>query len=404
MNKIDIHIDFNPNDHYKMGTLTHVDGEIYFKYDQNFLKRNINPSPFKIQFNDNIQKCPKIPFDNLFGVFNDSLPDAWGKLIVDRHLLSDNNNPDLFSPLQRLSLVGIDGLGALTYHPSQDNLQTSNTLIKLNDYAQQAVKLLAGKETKISNEFYRLTGTSGGARPKIQVVFNTTNFEIKAANNFENNDESFWIIKFPSIYDLPDIAQIEYAYYLMAKDAKINMSECRLFEGEKGEKYFGTKRFDRIGNQKLHFHSLAGLLHDDFKKSSLDYGHIIDAVVHLEKNKSSIEKVMRLAIFNVLTFNQDDHSKNFSFLMDNKGFWEFSPAYDLTFSPHVYGFQTTSVASIQQNITLKDFEKLAQHFSFRNTLNIWNEIKSIVCEWERYAKLAGVTDSSIQRIKSHLKV
>ena len=163
-----------------------------------------------------------------------------------------------------------------------------------------------------------------------------------------------------------------------------------------------TKIF--IGNQKLHLHSLAGLLHDDFRKSSLDYGHIIDAVVHLEKNKNSIEKVMRLAIFNVLTFNQDDHSKNFSFLMDDKGSWEFAPAYDLTFSPHVYGFQTTSVATNHQNITLKDFEKLAQHFSFSSTLKIWNEIKSVVSQWGHYAKLAGVTDSSIQRIQSHLKI
>lgn len=404
MNKIDVFIDFNTQNNHKLGTLTDVDGEIYFKYDQNFLKKNINPSPFKLQFNESIQKCPKIPFDNLFGVFNDSLPDAWGKLIVDRHLLSLNKNPDLLSPLQRLSIVGVDGIGALTYHPYQDTLKTRNNSIQLDDYARQAVKILAGKNTKISDEFYRLTGTSGGARPKIQVVYNASNSEIKAGNNCENRDESFWIIKFPSIYDLPDIAQIEYAYYLMAKDAGITMAECKLFEGIKGEKYFGTKRFDRIGNQKLHLHSLAGLLHDDFRKSSLDYGHIIDAVVHLENNKNSMEKVMRLAIFNVLSYNQDDHSKNFSFLMDHAGNWEFSPAYDLTFSPHLYGFQNTSVASNHKKITLKDFEKLAQHFSFKGTLNIWNQIKSVISEWEHYAKLTGVSFSSIKRIQSHLKI
>lgn len=303
-----------------------------------------------------------------------------------------------------MSIVGKNGLGALTYHPDEEMKKDQSLSQGLSEYAEKALQILAGKNADISDEFYSLTGTSGGARPKIQVIYNKVTGQLRSGNKCKNENESFWIIKFPSTHDLPDIAQIEYAYYLMAKDAGIEMADSKLFDGKKGKKFFATKRFDRSGNNKLHLHSVAGLLHDDFRKSTLDYGHIMDAVIRLEKNKQSLEKVMRLAMFNVLTSNQDDHSKNFSFIMDHNGYWRFSPAYDLTFSPNVYGFQTTSIASKNKDITLDNFESLGNHFNFSETSKIWNEVRSVVSEWKHYSKMAGVTEVSRKRISEYLKV
>lgn len=402
MKKIEVNIMFDGINKEKVGSLSLLENDIYFKYDKGFIKKKLNLSPFKLKLDESIQKCPSNPFDKLFGLFNDSLPDGWGKLIVDRYLIEQNKNPDNYTQLSRLSIVGKNGLGALTYHPTEEVTKSQNLSIGLTAYAEQAIQLLSGKNAKISDEFYSLTGTSGGARPKIQVIYNKENEALRTGHACENENEAFWLIKFPSTYDLPDIAQIEYAYYLMAKDAGIEIADSKLFEGKKGKRFFGTQRFDRIGNNRIHLHSVAGLLHDDFRKSTLDYGHIIDASIRLNKNKKSVDKIMRLAIFNVLTANQDDHSKNFSFIMNANGEWEFSPAYDLTFSPNSYGFQTTSVASKNKNISYTDFESLSNHFDLQNTLKIWNQVRDVIQEWNYYAKRAGVTEISQKRIANHI--
>ncbi|MGM0479927.1 MAG: type II toxin-antitoxin system HipA family toxin [Bacteroidota bacterium] len=402
MERLEVNIQFDERHHERVGILTQVEGKVYFKYSKTFLQKKMNLSPFKLKFDDRIQMCPENPFDKLFGLFSDSLPDGWGKLVVDRYLISINKTPDDLTPLSRLSIVGQRGLGALTYQPTEHIENDENLSRGLSAYAEKSLQIIAGKNTEITDEFYSLTGTSGGARPKIQVIHDESSGTLRSGSKCKNKNESFWIVKFPSTHDFTDVSQIEYAYYLMAKDAGIKISESRLFGGDKNKKFFGTKRFDRKGNSRIHVHSLAGLLHDDFRKSTMDYGHIMDAVIRLEKNKQSLEKVMRLAMFNVLTANQDDHSKNFSFLMDKEGKWNFSPAYDLTFSPNLYGFQTMSVASNNKNISLADFQQLGNHFNFSTTSKIWKEVRAVIAEWDSYAKKAGVSEASRKRIKDYL--
>lgn len=401
--KLNISIQFEDSDVLRVGQLTSVAGKNYFKYDAEFIKTELNLSPVKLKFNDSIQPCPTVPFDNLFGIFNDSLPDGWGRLIVDRYLLSIQKSPDQIGALDRLSLVGKNGVGALIYQPADALVLSDKMPIELTEYAEKSIQILSGQNQEITDEFYRLTGTSGGARPKIQVIYDDQRDALRYGQDVKNENESHWIIKFPSTFDLPDAAQVEYAYYLMAKDAGIEMAPSKLFQGEKGRYFFGTKRFDRNENNRLHMHSFAGLVHDDFRLSTLDYGHLIDTALRLEKNKEVGEKIMRLAMFNVLTVNQDDHSKNFSFLMDKDGNWRFSPAYDLTFSPNIYGFQTTSVAGNNKNITLEDFQNLASHFNIENTSGIWNEVNSVIEEWGHYAKMAGVSGVTTSRIIEQLK-
>lgn len=139
-------------------------------------------------------------------------------------------------------------------------------------------------------------------------------------------------LKFPSSYDLPDIANIEYAYYKMALATGIKISECKLFRSTSGNSYFATKRFDRIHNNRLHLHSASGLLKDNFRFSNLDYGNIMDCAFHLENYVAAYSKVLRLAAFNIDSHNRNDHSKNIAFLMNSQGQWNLAPAFDLTFS------------------------------------------------------------------------
>jgi serine/threonine-protein kinase HipA len=189
----------------------------------------------------------------------------------------------------------------------------------------------------------------------------------------------------------------------MAKEAKIEMSECRLFTGKSGRSYFGTKRFDRIGNNRLHLHSVAGLLEDDFRMSMLDYGHILDCAFKLEKKISAYDKVFRLACFNVFAHNKDDHSKNFAFIMNEKGDWKFAPAFDLTFSSSSHGLHSTMVAGESKQPKTFHLLELANHFKIKNPEFIIEEVQKAISHWPNHAKKAGVSTTSINRISKALK-
>ena len=192
----------------------------------------------------------------------------------------------------------------------------------------------------------------------------------------------------------------------MAIDAGIEMSESQLFIGQSGKMYFGTKRFDRIGNSKLHLHSAAGMMHDNFRLSALDYGHLMDCAFALEKDVIAYEKILRLAAFNVFANNRDDHSKNFSFLMDAKGSWRVAPAYDLTFSYSGHGMHSTMVAGESANPTTKHLMALSDYFKIKNATAIIDEVQNTVNNWAAYAETYGVSDESkksIQKVISRKK-
>lgn len=388
----------------KVGTLLEDQNRIFFKYDNLFLQNGISLSPFKLNWANEIQEGPAQPFDGLHGLFSDSLPDAWGRLLLDRFLQTKENFSQELSILDRLAYVGVNGSGALEYKPAIDNeFIPAASLINLNTYAESATEVLNQDNTQLISDFYSLAGTSGGARPKVEVGYNRhtgvfTNDKIFPSKEFEP-----WIIKFPSRFDPPDIAQIEFAYHKMALECGIEMEECKLFDTEKKNDYFfGTKRFDRKNGDKIHTHSLSGLLHDNFQQSTMDYGHILDAVLKLTKNRDSINQVFKLAVFNVFTFNQDDHSKNFSLLMNKEKEWKFAPAYDLTFSPSVYNFHSTSIAGVSSNVNSVHLLKLADYFEIGAPEQIIRAVKKVVAAWPDYASNAKVSKLSANRIKLKL--
>jgi serine/threonine-protein kinase HipA len=390
-------------DEIPVGELLLVDKSIFFRFDSSFKKRKIELSPFKLKLNSETKKGNTTPFDGLFGVFADSLPDGWGRLLVDRALAAKGIDSNDFSMLDRLALVGKNGPGALIYQPYFETEIETDALTELDQIAKATKSILEGESSEIIDELFVLGGSSGGARPKINVGFHSKKKHLISGAETLPKGYEHWIIKFPSTFDPKDIANIEFAYYLMAKEAKIEMSECRLFTGKSGRSYFGTKRFDRIGNNRLHLHSVAGLLEDDFRMSMLDYGHILDCAFKLEKKISAYDKVFRLACFNVFAHNKDDHSKNFAFIMNEKGDWKFAPAFDLTFSSSSHGLHSTMVAGESKQPTTFHLLELANHFKIKNPEFIIEEVQKAISHCPNHAKKAGVSTTSINRISKALK-
>ncbi len=388
---------------HDVGELVLSEQKIYFRYHSDFLQTKLNLSPINLPFNGEINTPGKDPFDGLFGVFNDSLPDGWGQLLLDRTLSSKGINIAQITPLDRLAYVGSHGVGALTYKPEIVNDSHLSRKLKLDFIGEEMSHILKGSSSEIIEELFMLGGSSGGARPKIFANYNpATNTITQGIDKLQDGFED-WMIKFPSTSDNPEIARIEYSYHKMALQAGIEMSECKLFQGKSGKVYFGTKRFDRNQDKRLHVHTASGLMHDNFRASTMDYGHLMDAAFKLEKHVKAYEKVFRLAAFNVFAHNRDDHSKNFSFLMNANGQWIFAPAYDLTFSNSSYGIHSTMIAGESQNPGKKHLMRLAQHFGIRKGESILEEVQSAVAEWDRHAEDVGVGKDNIRKIKSSLE-
>ncbi len=292
-----------------------------FEYDKKFLVSGFSISPLYLPLKTGVFVAKQEPFNGLFGVFSDSLPDGWGKLLIDRLLQKHKIDPHGLTALDRLTIVGKNGMGALEYQPANTFFKGENS----NDIAY-----IAKEVQKVLNENYsghlellaEKEGSSGGARPKVSLKI--------------NGEE--WLIKFPGSMDPGDIGTIEYKYSIAAKACGIEMHETKLFDG----KYFGVKRFDRDGKRKVHMHSAAGLLHADFRLPSLDYLDLFKATLAITNDMGEVVKLYRQMVFNVITGNKDDHAKNFSYLcIHNK--WRLSPAYDLVPCPGFNGQHTTTI-------------------------------------------------------------
>lgn len=396
---INVFIKFS-GDEILVGKLILDNRLIHFKYDDDFLNLGINLSPFKLKYNNEIQVANPSFFNGIFGVFDDSLPDGWGMLLLNRSLEKEGLSLNDINILDQLAYIGETGKGALIYRPAIIAPQKFYDSIDL-DLLQTAMdEVYYGSSTEVIEELMSLGGSSGGARPKANVGYNPKTNELIHGYNTLPNGFSHWIIKFPNSEDPKDIANIEYAYYKMAQGAEITMSECKLLESANGLQIFATKRFDREGNNRIHMHSMAGLTNDNFRISNIDYGHIIDAAYRLEQTASARETILRLAAFNVYSHNRDDHSKNFSWLMNQSGEWTFAPAYDLTYSSSAIHEHSTRVSGEGANPGRKHLIELANEFSILRPEEIINQVQNSIAQWPNIAKECGVRKASINRIQT----
>lgn len=375
---------------------------VHFKYDDEFLTLGINISPFRLQYDNQIQTAKPDPFHGIFGVFDDSLPDGWGMLLLNRALEKRGLSLNDINILDQLAYIGDTGKGALIYRPAIEGNKSFSDVINIDKLKTAMDEVYYGSSWAVIEELMALGGASGGARPKANVGYNPTTNQLIHGQNILPKGFEHWIIKFPGSSDPKDIANIEYAYYKMAQAAKISMSECRLLKSPTSIKVFATKRFDRAGNHRLHMHSMAGLTHDNFRLSHIDYGNIMDVAYRLERIASAREKILRLAAFNIYSHNRDDHSKNFSWLMNEKGVWTLAPAYDLTYSSTSIDEHSTRVAGEGANPGRKDLIELATEFSINKPNEIINQVQEAIIQWPDIAQECGVSETSTIRIQNRL--
>lgn len=333
-----------------VGTLAKTpDRVVAFEYDSDWLNNGFSISPFSLPLIKKVFIPKYDPFGGLFGVFNDSLPDGWGRLLVDRLFLKNKINPNEIDNLNRLAVVQECGMGALTYKP-EHKFESENNISDYDILAQECSKILESQNSENLDELFKLGGSSGGARPKILTSIN-------------NED---WIIKFPSSSDPKNIGEKEYQYSLCAKDCGINMTETRLFPSKICSGYFGIKRFDRKNGKKVHMVSVSGLLETSHRLPNLDYNILMKLTLELTRNYQDIEQLFRLMCFNVFANNRDDHSKNFSFLFDDaKKEWHLSPAYDLTYSFSFNGEHATTINGEGKNPTLDNILTVAKNIGLK---------------------------------------
>ena len=349
----------------KVGTLAEdYNYRVAFQYDMNWISKGFSISPLSLPLTEKVYVPNLHPFDGVFGVFADSLPDGWGRLLVDRFLKEKGINPAEINTISRLAIVGDTGMGALSYKPNV-NLVKNMKYDDLDELCASCKAVLNSQYTSDLDLLFELGGSSGGARPKI-------------LTNYDNEE---WIIKFPSSYDSDNIGKMEFDYMNCAKDCGIIVPECRLFPSKKVEGYFGVKRFDRVGQKKIHMITASGLLETSHRLPNLDYNDLMKLTMILTDDFSEVEKMFRLMTFNVFAHNRDDHSKNFSFIFNESlGKWQLSPAYDLTYSSSIGGEHATTVNGKGKNPQVDDIISVGEQIGLSKDKcsQIVNEIKDKV--------------------------
>ncbi len=323
------------------------DSRIAFQYSSEWLHDGFSISPFSLPLKNDVfvpKDSSREIFRGLFGVFADSLPDAWGELLLDRHLASMGINSGDISVLERLAYAGASGMGALEYRPSRHSDFDMDPLgLNYDEIADECSKILSSRTSEQLDKLYNLAGSSGGTRPKILL----------------REDGREWIVKFPAKGDPLSCGKREYDYSLCAGRCGINMTETQLIKSDICEGYFKTERFDRIGNEKIFTITFAGLLEVDFRAPSCDYSTYMKLIRVLTKdNTYDLEQMYRIMCFNFIMHNRDDHTKNFSFTYTDDDSWRLAPAYDLTYSDTYFGEHTTSVNGKGKDISDEDLIKV----------------------------------------------
>jgi serine/threonine-protein kinase HipA len=322
-----------------------------FEYDKDFINSGIELSPLRMPLANNVYEFPSLagePFYGMPGLVADSLPDTFGNAVIEQWLMSQGKSLSDFTAIDRICYTGKRGMGALEYVPASLDSNDIDENINVREMVRFASDVLAGKESIILNAGDHLTysqlvqvgSSAGGARAKAVIAWNEETNEIRSGQMQLGPGFDYWLIKFDHVSkngdhgleDKPEYTLIEYAYYLMATSAGIEMNPCKMYELE-GDHHFMTKRFDRVNGSKLHMQSLGALAHISYQNPGV-CGYELAATYMKEIGiyYKDIEQFYRRMVFNCLAVNQDDHVKNVSYIMDRSGKWKLAPAYDITFS------------------------------------------------------------------------
>lgn len=404
-----------------------------FEYETGFSQSGIEIAPLTMPLSRQVYSFPELEkktFNGLPGLLADSLPDKFGNALIDAWLSSQGRLAKSFNPVERLRYMGKRGMGALEYAevigPENklskqlhiDKLVELASLI-LKDREKLQVSFSASQGHNAPGEILRVGTSAGGARAKAVIAWNPQTNEVRSGQVDVEQGFEHWLMKFDGVSgnrdkeldDPQGFGLIEYTYYQMARACGINMSECRLFT-ENSRQHFMTRRFDRnSAGEKIHMQSLCAMAHYDFNAAgAYSYEQAFQTIRRLRLPMQSIEEQFRRMAFNIIARNQDDHVKNIAFLMDKKGRWSLSPAFDMTYSYNPSGAWTAShqmsLNNKREGFILDDFKACAKVASMKRgrATTIVKEVHAVVSQWNNYAENNNVSSTLRDQIKQTLRL
>ncbi len=404
-----------------------------FQYVPEFLGSGIQLAPLTMPLREFPYEFPTLPrntFKGLPGLLVDSLPDKFGNAIIDAWLASEGRTAASFHPVERLCYVGTRGMGALEFEPSALGPPESRASIEVASLVRLVNKILEDRtglggafkgedDRKVIQDILRVGTSAGGARPKAILAWNPKTEEFRSGQVDVEPDFEHWIMKFDGVSNDPGMelaesqgyGRIEYAYHLMAVEAGIEMSPCRLHH-EGGRSHFMTKRFDRTARgRKLHMQSLGAIAHYDYKQpASYSYEQTIHVIKRLGLPREDLEQQVLRAVFNVVGRNHDDHVKNIAFLMNRKGEWRLSPAFDVSYSYAPTGEWTSrhqmSINGKRDDFNRSDLIALARAAGIKKApaKDMIGQVIEVIRRWPDFANNAGVDPKRIEQIKTAQRI
>lgn len=401
-----------------------------FEYTKEFCKTGIELSPLKMPLSENtVYEFPELrendyssTFCGLPGIFADSLPEKFGNTIMKTWLEENHIDFSDLNPVERLCYVGRRGMGALEYEPVLENRFEKDERIDFNELVDIARKVLLEQENKnevvhnqndLLEQLMKIGTSAGGAKAKAIIALKFKDgkpFQVFSGQGEPKKDLSYWIVKFSDVKNgehKSDLftGRLEYAYYLMAKNCGIDMMPSRIINDSNGTGHFITRRFDRDNGKKNHMATFCGLAHEDRNPPGMtSYEKLFDTARTLRLDYSEVEQLYSRMVFNILARNQDDHSKNHSFLLSQDGKWRISPAYDLCFSFN----KNSKWIAVQQmrcngkrdDFTLNDLLSCAEKADIKNPKEIIKNVATGLSTWRDCTKKAGFPDIEAEKIES----
>jgi serine/threonine-protein kinase HipA len=395
-----------------------VDTEVAsFEFESSFLTNKWDLSPLKMPIADAAKRVFSFPelrgtttFKALPGLLADVLPDKYGNSLINAWLSRNGRPADSMNPVELLCFIGKRGMGALEFEPIVPKTNNGATKIELDSLINIAQEILSGRqdfntnlsanEAKALSDILKIGSSAGGARAKVVIAFNPDTKEIRSGQADAPEGFTHWLLKFDGVTDQQlgtssGYGRVEMAYHLMAKEAEIEMTECKLLE-ENGRAHFITKRFDRDhGKGKLHIQSFCAIAHYDFSEiTSFSYEQLFETMRSMLLPYTDAEQLYRRMVFNVMARNCDDHTKNFSFSMDKTGQWKLAPAFDVC---HSYRPGSTwvsqhslSINGKRQNITRDDLLEVAKNMNIKKADTIIKQVNAVVSKWNDFAAQINV--------------
>ena len=396
-----------------------------FEYTPEFIHSGIEVAPLMMPLRQQTYSFPELPYKTFLGLpglLAEALPDAFGRVLLDNWLASQGRQNA--NPVERLCFQGQRSMGALEFVPAQERALSLEQTIEIDGLVQAAREALHNKEAFVTNmshseeallDIIRVGTSAGGQRAKAVIAYNDATGEVRSGQTTAPDGFDYWLIKLDGVTnkelgDPMHFGEIEYIHYLLAKQAGINMTECRLYR-EHDRAHFMTRRFDRVNGHKLHMQTLCGLAHYDFNMlHAYSYEQAFAVMRQLRLPYIEAEEFFRRMVFNVVARNQDDHTKNISFLMDKQGIWHLSPAYDMSWVYNPTGGWTNthqmSINNKWDNITRDDLLKVAYEMNIKRAKLIIDQVVDAVSQWPRLAaEHSSIPQSTIALIEhSHVYV